>query len=169
MAVVLEEKWPVLGRHARAAEWLGIWADLGRAPRTIDAYGRGLPEYLQVCERDGVDPLAATRAQGGRTVTTTGSNITKDITPVEAANLLAKLEDGHQVEYRCSPCLPPPVHVRQTPVNRHQSHYLQRCTDPNRWHLRCEQPNGPRWFGGDAGRVNGRVDNATPLQKDGDR
>jgi len=26
------EKWPVLGRHARAAEWLGIWADLGRAP-----------------------------------------------------------------------------------------------------------------------------------------
>jgi hypothetical protein len=50
-----------------------------------------------------------------------------------------------------------------------QSHYLQRCTDPNRWHLRCEQPNGPRWFGGDAGRVNGGVDNATPLQKDGDR
>ncbi len=65
MAVVLEEKWPVLGRHARAAEWLGIWADLGRAPRTIDAYGRGLAEYLHVCERDGVDPLAATRAQVG--------------------------------------------------------------------------------------------------------
>jgi len=65
MAVVLEEKWPVLGRHARAAEWLGVWADLGRAPGTIDAYGRGLAEYLQVCERDGVDPLAATRAQVG--------------------------------------------------------------------------------------------------------
>jgi integrase/recombinase XerD len=63
MAMVLEEKWPVLARHARAAEWLGIWADLGRAPRTIDAYGRGLAEYLQVCERDGVDPLAATRAR----------------------------------------------------------------------------------------------------------
>src|SRR5260370_38060376 len=63
MAMVLEEKWPVLARHARAGEWLGIWADLGRAPRTIDAYGRGLAEYLQVCERDGVDPLAATRAQ----------------------------------------------------------------------------------------------------------
>jgi integrase/recombinase XerD len=65
MAVVPEEKWPVLSRHGRAAEWLGIWADLGRAPRTIDAYGRGLAEYLQVCERDGVDPLAATRAQVG--------------------------------------------------------------------------------------------------------
>ena len=55
-------KWPVLGRHERAAEWLRIWADLGRAPRTIDAYARGLAEYLEVCEREGVDPVAATRA-----------------------------------------------------------------------------------------------------------
>ncbi|WP_206061463.1 hypothetical protein [Nonomuraea basaltis] len=38
--VVLEKKWPVLGRHARAAEWLRIWADLGRAPRTSGAGGR---------------------------------------------------------------------------------------------------------------------------------
>jgi integrase/recombinase XerD len=37
--------------------------DLGRAPGTIDAYGRGLAEYLQVCERDGIDPLTANRAQ----------------------------------------------------------------------------------------------------------
>ena len=44
----LEGKWPVLARHARAAEWLRIWADLGRAPRTIDAYARGLVEFLQV-------------------------------------------------------------------------------------------------------------------------
>jgi integrase/recombinase XerD len=53
----VEEKWPVLGRHERAAEWLMIWTNLGRAPRTIDAYARGLAEYLLVCERDGVDPL----------------------------------------------------------------------------------------------------------------
>lgn len=59
----LERKWPVLARHERAAEWLGIWVDLGRAPRTIDAYARGLAEYLLVCERDGVDPVAANRAQ----------------------------------------------------------------------------------------------------------
>ena len=59
----LEERWPVLTRHERAAEWLRIWADLGRAPRTIDAYARGLAEYLQVCERVGVDPVAANRAQ----------------------------------------------------------------------------------------------------------
>jgi integrase/recombinase XerD len=61
--MVMEEKWPVLGRHGRAAEWLQVWADLGRAPRTIDAYARGLAEFLEVCERDGVDPVSANRAQ----------------------------------------------------------------------------------------------------------
>lgn len=59
---VLSEKWPVLGRHERAAEWLQIWSDLGRAPRTIDAYARGLGEFLLACERDGVAPEAASRA-----------------------------------------------------------------------------------------------------------
>jgi hypothetical protein len=62
MAEALVVKWPVLGRHERAAEWLRIWTDMGRAPRTIDAYARGLAEYLQVCEREGIDPLTATRA-----------------------------------------------------------------------------------------------------------
>jgi len=61
--VNVKEKWPVLGRHERAAEWLEIWTNLGRAPRTIDAYARGLAEYLLVCERDEVDPLTANRSQ----------------------------------------------------------------------------------------------------------
>jgi integrase/recombinase XerD len=38
-----------------------MWADLGRAPRTIDAYGVGLAEYLEVCERESVDPVEANR------------------------------------------------------------------------------------------------------------
>ncbi|MCD2106998.1 site-specific integrase [Rhodococcus erythropolis] len=63
--VTLENKWPVLGRHAQATEWLRLWTDLGRAPRTIDAYARGLSEYLQMCERESVDPLTATRAHIG--------------------------------------------------------------------------------------------------------
>ena len=63
MAGRWEDRWPVLVRHDRAAEWLRIWADLGRAPRTIDAYARGLAEYLLSCERAGVEPLAATRGQ----------------------------------------------------------------------------------------------------------
>jgi site-specific recombinase XerD len=60
--VVLEEKWPVISRHEWAAVWLRVWADLGRAPRTIDAYARGLTEYLAMCERVGVDPLRVDRA-----------------------------------------------------------------------------------------------------------
>jgi integrase/recombinase XerD len=60
--VVLREKWPVIGRHEQAATWLQIWTDLGRAPRTIDAYARGLAEYLLMCEREGVDPVTANRA-----------------------------------------------------------------------------------------------------------
>ncbi|MFB6552026.1 tyrosine-type recombinase/integrase [Streptomyces sp. NPDC056405] len=60
--MVLTEKWPVLGRHEQAASWLAVWTDLGRAPRTIDAYGRGLAEYLLMCEREDVDPVAANRS-----------------------------------------------------------------------------------------------------------
>jgi integrase len=28
--MIMEEKWPVLVRHERAAEWLRVWTDLGR-------------------------------------------------------------------------------------------------------------------------------------------
>ncbi|MFJ9460839.1 hypothetical protein ACIRST_37950 [Kitasatospora sp. NPDC101447] len=42
----LTEQWPVLGRHEQASVSLQIWTDLGRAPRAIDAYARGLAEYL---------------------------------------------------------------------------------------------------------------------------
>ncbi|HET9896673.1 MAG TPA: hypothetical protein VFQ44_17220 [Streptosporangiaceae bacterium] len=41
--VEFAEKWPVLGRHELACGWLRIWVDLGRAPRTIDAYARSSP------------------------------------------------------------------------------------------------------------------------------
>ena len=60
--MALLKKWPVLERHERAFEWLQVWADLGHAPRTLDAYARGLAEYLLMCEREGVDPLTAGRA-----------------------------------------------------------------------------------------------------------
>jgi hypothetical protein len=40
---LVEPRWPVLGRHECAVEWLRVWADLGRAPRTIDAYSRDGP------------------------------------------------------------------------------------------------------------------------------
>lgn len=50
------------GSHEHAAQWLRVWTDLGRAPRTIDAYVRGLAEFLLACEREGIEPVAATRA-----------------------------------------------------------------------------------------------------------
>jgi integrase/recombinase XerD len=65
---VLEEKWPILGRHEPAARWLRMWADLGRASRTIDAYGVGLAEYLEVCERENVDLVEANREHIARYV-----------------------------------------------------------------------------------------------------
>ncbi|WP_331759806.1 tyrosine-type recombinase/integrase (plasmid) [Streptomyces sp. NBC_01525] len=52
----------MFARHEQATAWLSVWTDLGRAPRTIDAYGRGLAEYLLMCEREGIDPVAANRA-----------------------------------------------------------------------------------------------------------
>jgi integrase/recombinase XerD len=61
--VVLQERWPVLARHERATQWLTIWADLGHSPRTIDAYARALTDYLECCERQGIDPLTAGRGQ----------------------------------------------------------------------------------------------------------
>jgi integrase/recombinase XerD len=57
----VEQKWPVLARHVHAGAWLQVW-DAGRAPGTIDAYARGLADYLHSCERAGVDPVVASRA-----------------------------------------------------------------------------------------------------------
>jgi hypothetical protein len=66
VTTVLTEKWPVLGRHEEAAAWLSVWTDLGRAPRTIDAYGRGLAEcqHRMACARcDFYTPKDSSRAQ----------------------------------------------------------------------------------------------------------
>jgi site-specific recombinase XerD len=57
------ERWQAVARQPMAAAWLNLYVQLGLAPRTIDAYGRALADYLSVCERDGIDPLAADRAE----------------------------------------------------------------------------------------------------------
>lgn len=46
---------------------------MGRAPRTIDAYARRLAEYLELRERESVDPVRATRAHIALHVRTLGS------------------------------------------------------------------------------------------------
>ncbi len=57
------DRWRLpLGRQRHMLTWLQIQADLGLAPRTIDAYALALVDYLSVCDRDGVEPLTAKRA-----------------------------------------------------------------------------------------------------------
>jgi site-specific recombinase XerD len=57
-----EERWPVLTACPEALEWLRVETDLGMSPRTIDAYGRALADYLGVCRREDLDPLTANRS-----------------------------------------------------------------------------------------------------------
>jgi site-specific recombinase XerD len=64
----LEERWPVLATVPPALAWLSMRADLGIAPRTLDAYARGLSEYLAFCAALGIDPLSAGRDHVARFV-----------------------------------------------------------------------------------------------------
>jgi hypothetical protein len=43
-------------------------ADLGLAGRTLEAYARGLVDYLTVCAHEGIDPVTADRAEIARYV-----------------------------------------------------------------------------------------------------
>jgi site-specific recombinase XerD len=46
MAEIRWERYPRVTVHGIARKWLGIEANLGLAPNTIDAYGRALEDYL---------------------------------------------------------------------------------------------------------------------------
>src|ERR1035438_6745903 len=59
----LVERWPALGSCPSAVRWLGVQANVGRSPRTVEAYARSLVDFLGYCERAGVDVLAAGRAE----------------------------------------------------------------------------------------------------------
>lgn len=61
-------RWPALARCPEALEWLRVQADLGLASRTLEAYARGLADYLTVCRREAIDPLIAGRAEIARYV-----------------------------------------------------------------------------------------------------
>jgi integrase/recombinase XerD len=59
----LAARWPAIASCSDALTWLGIQVDLGLSPRTIDAYARAMTDYLTVCRRDAIDPLAAGRSE----------------------------------------------------------------------------------------------------------
>jgi site-specific recombinase XerD len=65
---LLTARWSAFANCPEAVAWLRIQADLGLAPRTIEAYARGLADYLAVCHRDEYDPLTAGRAEIARYV-----------------------------------------------------------------------------------------------------
>ena len=67
-AASLQERWPILATVPPALTWLGIRTDLGIAPRTLDAYARGLSEYLAFCAEVGINSLSAGREQVARFV-----------------------------------------------------------------------------------------------------
>ena len=62
MTVIKWDCYPVVAVNPQARAWLRIHGDLGRAPNTVDAYGRGLEDYLRFSDRLGVRPEDASRA-----------------------------------------------------------------------------------------------------------
>ena len=65
---VLLTRWPALGSCPLAARWLVLQQDLGRSPRTIEAYARSIVDYLRFCKRQHVDVVDAGRAEIARYV-----------------------------------------------------------------------------------------------------
>lgn len=61
-------RWPGIAAHDEAAAWLRIQADLGLAPRTLDAYGRALDDFLSMCHRAQIKPDIAGRTEIARYV-----------------------------------------------------------------------------------------------------
>ncbi|WOI58092.1 site-specific integrase [Palleronia sp. LCG004] len=51
---------PFVATCLHAQSWLGLLANLGRSEHTVEAYGRGLDQYMAFCSGRGVDPLFAT-------------------------------------------------------------------------------------------------------------
>src|SRR5438876_477196 len=54
-------RWPRLASCRLAVEWLEMLVDLGRSPRTVEAYARAVVDYLEFCERAAVDVMSASR------------------------------------------------------------------------------------------------------------
>jgi hypothetical protein len=59
--VGIGERYPRLRGFPPALDWLRSLSDLARAPRTIDAYARGVSDHVDYCGRAGVDLVAASR------------------------------------------------------------------------------------------------------------
>lgn len=59
MKEVAWERFADVGAHEQGRRWLQFTANIGRAPNTIDAYGRALQDYFTYCVAAGADPVTA--------------------------------------------------------------------------------------------------------------
>lgn len=57
MAPIPWGKFPTVAEHQLARRWLQFTANIGRAPNTVDAYGRAVEDHLRFCTAEGTDPL----------------------------------------------------------------------------------------------------------------
>ena len=55
-------RYPFVAAHDLAKKWLTTETLLGLAPNTLDAYARGLDDFLGFCQRADISPVTATRA-----------------------------------------------------------------------------------------------------------
>jgi len=62
------ERFPTVEGLSEAKQWLEIQRLLGLAPNTVEAYGRGLEDFLRWCECSGVTASSAGRADVARYV-----------------------------------------------------------------------------------------------------
>ncbi len=62
-SAALLARWPELGFCPLAVRWLVWQQDLGRSPRTVEAYARSLVDYVRFCERHDFGVSAAGRAE----------------------------------------------------------------------------------------------------------
>ena len=61
-------RYPFVATHDLARAWLTTEILLGLAPNTLDAYARGLDDFLNFCQRADIEPVTATRGDLARYV-----------------------------------------------------------------------------------------------------
>ncbi len=60
MSTPVWSRYPLVSADTQGRSWLTLLNNLQRSPATVDAYGRGLNQYLRFCQDFGVDATSAT-------------------------------------------------------------------------------------------------------------
>jgi len=56
-------QWPEIAAVPEASQWMALQADVGLAPLTVEAYGRGLAQFLRFCREAKVEPVRGAERQ----------------------------------------------------------------------------------------------------------